>query len=52
MANTQVEARNDYNLYQDTAEQKQPLQYHPVDESLSEWESARQTSKTWSMGQD
>jgi len=31
---------------------KQPLQYHEVDESLSEWELARLTSKTWSMEQD
>ncbi len=36
----------------ETAEQKQPLQYHEVDESLSEWELARLTSKTWSMEQD
>jgi hypothetical protein len=36
----------------ETAEMKQPLQYHEVDESLSEWELARLTSKTWSMEQD
>lgn len=36
----------------ETAEKKQPLQYHEVDESLSEWELARLTSKTWSMEQD
>ena len=35
----------------ETAEMKQPLQYHEVDESLSEWELARLTSKTWSMEQ-
>ena len=34
------------------AEMKQPLQYHEVDESLSKWELARLTSKTWSMEQD
>ena len=36
----------------ETAETKQPLKYHEVDESLSEWELARLTSKTWSMEQD
>jgi hypothetical protein len=36
----------------ETAEVKQPAQYHEVDESLSEWELARLTSKTWSMEQD
>ena len=36
----------------ETAEMKQPLKYHEVDESLSEWELARLTSKTWSMEQD
>jgi hypothetical protein len=34
------------------AEVKQPMQYHDVDDSLSEWELARLTSKTWSMEQD
>lgn len=52
MANPQVAAQTNYNLFNDTSEQKQPLQYHEVDESLSEWEAARLTSKTWSMGQD
>ncbi len=33
-------------------EVKHRLQYHDVDESLSEWELARLTSKTWSMEQD
>ena len=36
----------------ETSEMKQPLQYHDVDETMSEWELARLTSKTWSMGQD
>lgn len=36
----------------ETAEVKQRLQYHDVDESLSEWELARMTSKTWSMEQE
>ena len=36
----------------ETPEMKQRLQYHEVDESLSEWELARLTSKTWSMEQE
>ena len=36
----------------DTAEIKQWSLYHDVDESLSEWELARQMSKTWSMEQE
>ena len=44
----QIPARNGV----ETAEMKQRLQYHEVDESLSEWELARMTSKTWSMEQD
>ena len=34
------------------AEVKQPISYREVDESLSEWERARLTSKTWSMEQE
>ncbi|MDZ7685257.1 MAG: hypothetical protein U5O39_09870 [Gammaproteobacteria bacterium] len=33
-------------------EQKRQVHARPVDESLSEWERARMTSKTWSMEQD
>jgi len=36
----------------ETSEIKRTIQYHEVDESLSEWELSRQTSKTWSMEQD
>lgn len=36
----------------DNTEMKQPLQYREVDDSLSEWEAARLTSKTWSMEQE
>jgi hypothetical protein len=36
----------------DTAEIKKQVLYRDVDESLSEWERARMTSKTWSMEQD
>lgn len=31
---------------------KKPMKVVPADESLSEWELARQTSKTWSMEQE
>lgn len=33
-------------------EVKRQVHSRPVDESLSEWERARMTSKTWSMEQD
>ncbi len=33
-------------------ELKTQVVYREVDDSLSEWERARMTSKTWSMGQD
>ena len=36
----------------ETTEVKHTIQYHDVDDSLSEWERSRQTSKTWSMEQD
>jgi hypothetical protein len=52
MSMPQVELPNPELNGIETAEMKQPLQYHEVDESLSEWELARLTSKTWSMGQD
>ena len=33
-------------------EKKQHLKYRDVEDTLSEWELSRQTSKTWSMEQD
>tara|TARA_R110002072_G_scaffold1780_11_gene14909 strand:- start:56407 stop:56565 length:159 start_codon:yes stop_codon:yes gene_type:complete len=36
----------------DIPEIKKQVLYRDVDESLSEWERARMTSKTWSMEQD
>ena len=39
-------------LISETTEMKQNLRYRKVDETLSEWELSRQTSKTWSMEQD
>ncbi|MEM7362766.1 MAG: hypothetical protein AAF525_01975 [Pseudomonadota bacterium] len=33
-------------------EVKKPMKVVPADESMSEWELARQTSKTWSMEQE
>ena len=35
----------------ETTEVKHTIQYHDLDDSLSEWERSRQTSKTWSMEQ-
>ena len=36
----------------DMSEQKRPNQMIELDDDLSEFERARRTSKTWSMGQD
>lgn len=36
----------------EAGEVKRPVYSKPVEESLSEWELARMTSKTWSMEQD
>ena len=36
----------------DMPEQKQPSQMIELDDDLSEFERARRTSKSWSMGQD
>ena len=36
----------------DTTEMKRNLRYGQVDDTLSEWELSRQTSKTWSMEED
>lgn len=33
-------------------ELKKPLPAYEMNESISEWEQARNSSKTWSMGQD
>ena len=33
-------------------EKKQHLKYRDVEDTPSEWELSRQTSKTWSMEQD
>ena len=52
MSMPQVELQTQIRNGIETAEVKSRPQYHEVDESLSEWELARQTSKTWSMEQD
>lgn len=52
MATPQTNALNANGINAEIAEIKQPLQYHDVDDSLSEWELARLTSKTWSMEQE
>ena len=36
----------------DNSELKKQVIYRDVDDSMSEWERARMTSKTWSMEQD
>jgi hypothetical protein len=36
----------------ETTEVKRAYPYRTVDDSMSEWERARETSKTWSMEQD
>lgn len=46
----QLDAKADTN--NETPEIKHTIPYHEVDDSLSEWELSRQTSKTWSMEQD
>ncbi|MFT7220010.1 MAG: hypothetical protein ACI8Z1_001627 [Candidatus Azotimanducaceae bacterium] len=52
MTTPQINVRTATGMNTETVEVKQRLQYHDVDESLSEWELARLTSKTWSMEQD
>ena len=52
MSMPQVQLQSPAHNGVETSEMKQRLQYHEVDESLSEWELARLTSKTWSMEQD
>ena len=48
----QIETSTEIGQRFETAEVKKQMQYHEVDESLSEWERARVMSKTWSMEQD
>tara|TARA_A100001037_G_scaffold299503_1_gene325223 strand:- start:1085 stop:1237 length:153 start_codon:yes stop_codon:yes gene_type:complete len=50
MANLQLNAQ--IQAPAESTEVKKPVRYHDLDESLSEWELARMTSKTWSMEQD
>ena len=53
MAMPQREMNRPMNLIAETAEVKKRIARPQVDEdSLSEWELARMTSKTWSMEQD
>ena len=40
------------NVQNPNEEIKNPIFYREADEELSEFERARQSSKTWSMGQD
>ena len=51
MANLQLNAQ--LQVQPESSELKKPVRYRDLDESsLSEWELARMTSKTWSMEQD
>ena len=52
MSIQQIEASANRGPANETAEVKQRVQNYEVDESLSEWELARLTSKTWSMEQE
>ncbi|MBO6557767.1 MAG: hypothetical protein JJ934_04555 [Pseudomonadales bacterium] len=52
MSMPQLELQADNHFASETPEVKKRAQYHDVDESLSEWELARLTSKTWSMEQE
>ncbi len=51
MVTPPTDTKDETNHHNETSEIKRPLQYHEVDESLSEWELARIMSKTWSMEQ-
>lgn len=46
---SRIQARSKHT---DMPEQKRPNQMVDLDDELSEFERARRTSKTWSMGQD
>ena len=46
---SRIEVRSQHN---DMPEQKRPCLLVDFDDDLSEFERARRTSKTWSMGQD
>ena len=46
---SRIETRSQHN---DMPEQKRPRLLVDFDDDLSEFERARRTSKTWSMGQD
>ncbi len=52
MNNPELNLQAEPTLRTDMEEVKRQVLYRDVDESLSEWERARQTSKTWSMEQD
>lgn len=46
------EIKADNGIRGEMPEIKRPLPAYELNESLSEWEQARNSSKTWSMGQD
>jgi len=52
MNNPEVDTQVDPAFSIEVPEIKKQVFYHDLDESMSEWERARMTSKTWSMEQD
>jgi len=52
MSMPQIDMNVEIALRAETGEVKKQVQCREVDDSLSEWERARMTSKTWSMEQD
>jgi hypothetical protein len=52
MSIQQFEAIADNRFLGEITEVKHRIPHGELDDSLSEWELARMTSKTWSMGQE
>ncbi len=52
MTMPRAEAITEISFQPEIQEVKKQVQYRDLDDSLSEWERARQSSKTWSMEQD
>ena len=52
MNNPEMNTLTEAAFQADHSELKKQVVYRDVDDSMSEWERARMTSKTWSMEQD
>ena len=52
MNNPEINTLAEAAIHTDHSELKKQVVYRDVDDSMSEWERARMTSKTWSMEQD